>query len=110
MPERRQRIHELVLALLARQADLELLDGDELATGSGGPGNAAGWLERNRRILQRYHALVRTATTLDALVDQELGAGLGQAVRNARPQGRQGDGSAGGRGLAAAGAEPGADA
>lgn len=96
MQERRQRIHELVLALLARQADLDLLDGDELATGSGGQGDAAGWLERNRRILQRYQALVRTATTLDALVDQELGAGLGQAVRSTRPQRLQGDGSDGG--------------
>ncbi|MEB3255119.1 MAG: hypothetical protein VKJ05_01895 [Synechococcaceae cyanobacterium] len=92
MQERRQRIHELVLALLARQADLELLDGEDLATGPGGQGNAAGWLERNRRILQHYQALVRTATTLDALVDQELGGGLGQAVRAARPGEHQGDG------------------
>jgi hypothetical protein len=86
MQERRQRIHELQLA-----------DGDELAMGSGGQGDAAGGLER-------------TASTLDALVEQELGAGLGQAVHSAWPQGRQGDGSAGGRGLAAAGAKPGADA
>lgn len=34
-------------------------------------GNPAGWLERNRRVVQRYQALVRSAATLDALVEQE---------------------------------------
>ena len=69
MSDRRQRIHELVLALLAQQHDLELLAGD----GSGLPGGDAGnWIERNRRVVQRYQALVRSAVTLDALVDQEV--------------------------------------
>ena len=76
MSDRRQRIHELVLALLAQQSDLELLDGD--ATGPGSLSglavrDPAGWLERNRRVVQRYQALVRSALTLDALVDQEVG-------------------------------------
>ncbi len=75
MADRRQRIHELVLALLARQGELELLDGDGLGRGPGAQGNPAGWLERNRRILQQYQALVRTAATLDALVEQEAGRG-----------------------------------
>ena len=70
MADRRQRIHELVLALLARQSELELLDGDGLGRGPGAQGNPAGWLERNHRILQHYQALVRTAATLDALVEQ----------------------------------------
>jgi hypothetical protein len=83
---RRKRIHDLLLALIARQPGLELLDGDE-----GGPlavaqANPAGWLERNRRLVQHYQALVRSAVTLDALVDQELGAGAlghqGGATRN----------------------------
>lgn len=71
MPDRRQRLHELVLALLQRQGDLELLhgDGDGIAPGGADP---AGWLERNRRLVQRYQALVRTAVTLDALIDQEV--------------------------------------
>ena len=69
MVDRRQRIHELVLALLAQQNDLELLAGD----GSGRPGGDAGnWIERNRRVVQRYQALLRSAVTLDALVDQEV--------------------------------------
>jgi len=69
MSDRRQRIHELVLALLARQADLDLLAGDRTGLPSGDAGN---WIERNRRIVQRYQALVRSAVTLDALVDQEV--------------------------------------
>ena len=31
----------------------------------------ATWLDRNRRLLKRYQALVRTALTLDALMDAE---------------------------------------
>lgn len=73
MHDRRQRIHELVLALLAQQNDLDLLAGD----GPGLPGGDTGsWLERNRRVVQRYQALVRSAVTLDALVDQEVGEGF----------------------------------
>ena len=71
--DRRQRIHELVLALLAQQRELELLDGDEVGRASGDPGS---WIERNRRVVQRYQALVRSAVTLDALVDQEVNGGF----------------------------------
>ncbi len=75
-PERRQRLHELLLALIARQEDLELMDADEPSgfTSSGvgeGPAEAARWLDRNRRVLQRYQSLVRTAVTLDAMLDAE---------------------------------------
>ena len=77
--DRRQRIHELVLALISQQSELDLLD--DLPGGGGGrivslaaaQGNPAGWLERNRRVVQRYQSLVRSAVTLDALVDQEVG-------------------------------------
>ena len=72
---RRHRIHELVLALLAQQGDLELLDGDGAAL-SGNPGEAGQWLERNRRVVARYQALVLSAVTLDALVDQEVNRGF----------------------------------
>ncbi|MEY4298756.1 MAG: hypothetical protein RLZZ423_1935 [Cyanobacteriota bacterium] len=73
MGDRRQRVHELLVALLAQQKDLDLLDGDRTGTLAAAQANPAGWLERNRRILQRYQALVRSAVTLDALVDQEVG-------------------------------------
>jgi hypothetical protein len=77
MTDRRQRIHALVLALLARQEDLELLD-DDHPFPSGGSLGAGGdpdsWLERNRRVVRRFQGLVRTAVTLDALIEQELGS------------------------------------
>ena len=66
---RRQRLHELLLALVAREDELPLLEADrpDLESGSA-PGL---WLDQNRRTLQRYQALVRTAVTLDALLDAE---------------------------------------
>jgi hypothetical protein len=74
MSDRRQRLHELVLALLQQQEGLELLDGDGHGRGAGD--DPAGWLERNRRLVLRYQALVRTAATLDALIDQEVSGRL----------------------------------
>ncbi|WP_216901196.1 hypothetical protein [Synechococcus sp. CCY 9618] len=74
MSDRRQRIHALVLALLAHQDDLELLDDDRGSGGGplGSGGDPGSWLERNRRVVQRYQSLVRSAVTLDALIEQEL--------------------------------------
>ena len=67
--DRRERLHELLLALIARAEELPMMDEDvPEPTGGGSPGR---WLDRNRRTLQRYQALVRTAVTLDALVDAE---------------------------------------
>ena len=77
MSDRRQRIHSLVLALLSHQSDLELLEDDRAGTGGsplGGGGDPGNWLERNRRVVQRYQSLVRSAVTLDALIEQELGS------------------------------------
>ena len=77
MTDRRQRIHALVLALLARQEELELRDDDHAVPrgGSLGAGGDPGsWLERNRRVVRRFQGLVRTAVTLDALIEQELGS------------------------------------
>jgi len=67
---RRQRLHELLLALIAREEDLPLIDAERPALDGGtAPGR---WLDQNRRTLKRYQALVRTAVTLDALVDAEV--------------------------------------
>lgn len=72
---RRQRLHELLLALIQQQQDFELMDSEEprLERGAGlmDVQDPARWLERNRRLLKRYQALVRTAVTLDALLDAE---------------------------------------
>jgi hypothetical protein len=80
--DRRERLHELLLALIAQQSDLELMDAEGpagISTGSSGeaPADAARWLDRNRRVLQRYQALVRTAVTLDALLDADTTGGSG---------------------------------
>ena len=77
---RRDRLHELLLALIAQQDDLELMDsegpaGFSMGGSSEGLADPARWLERNRRVLQRYQSLVRTAVTLDALVDAEEAPG-----------------------------------
>ena len=68
-PDRRQRLHELVLALIAREEELPLMDEAWPEASSGAA--PARWLDQNRRTLHRYQALVRTAVTLDALVDAE---------------------------------------
>ena len=47
---RRQRLHELVLALLS-QRELELLDEDGSGSSAAAQGNPASWLERNRRVV-----------------------------------------------------------
>ena len=66
--DRRQRLHDLVIALIAQQDDLPLLDPDQPDLEGTAP---VRWLDQNRRSLQRYQALVRTAVTLDALLDGE---------------------------------------
>ena len=70
---KRQRQHELLVALIKGQDELELMDtqnpnfsgivNDEI--------DPARWIDRNRRILEKYQSLVRSAITLDALMDSE---------------------------------------
>ena len=73
--DRRRRLHELVVALIQQQGELELLDGEaprlDVAASSAQAHDPARWLDRNRRVLQRYQALVRSAVTIDALLDAE---------------------------------------
>ena len=75
--DRRRRLHELVLALIQQQDDIELLDsqslgleGDSLLEKAQDPGR---WLDRNRRVLKKYQAIIRSAITIDALLDSEHG-------------------------------------
>ena len=75
MADRRQRIHELVVALMAHQGEMELLReeggplGPPQAEGLTHPAEA---MKRSRRVIRHYQALVHSAVTLDALIDQEL--------------------------------------
>ena len=75
MSERRKRLHELLLALINKQDYLELIEDDsnDLAKrfSEHESRDFSKLIERNRKILKKYHSLVRTAVTLDALMDSE---------------------------------------
>ncbi len=73
--ERRQRLHELLIALLQGQNDIELMEDDasnlENSMFKNNGADPSLWIERNRRIINKYQALVRSALALDALMDSE---------------------------------------
>ena len=75
MSDRRKRLHELLLALINKEADFELIEAnsDELISNFSGKENInfSDVIERNRKILKKYQSLVRSAVTLDALMDSE---------------------------------------
>jgi len=75
LSERRKRLHELLLALINKQDYLELIDDDSTDLVKRFPENESRdfskSIERNRKILKKYNSLVRTAVTLDALMDSE---------------------------------------
>ncbi len=73
-PIRRQRQHELLIALIHQQDDLELMDSEALKLDCNGRSekyDPALWLDRNQRVLAKYQALVSSSITLDALLDSE---------------------------------------
>tara|TARA_Y100001933_G_C18571213_1_gene385703 strand:+ start:169 stop:423 length:255 start_codon:yes stop_codon:yes gene_type:complete len=75
LSERRKRLHELLLALINKHDYFELLEDDsENLTKSSFEKNTRDFskvIERNRKILKTYQSLIRTAVTLDALMDSE---------------------------------------
>ena len=75
MSDRRKRLHELLLTLINKVNDFDLLEEDssELTTSYSDKdtSNLSRVIEKNRRILKKYQALVRSAVTLDALMDSE---------------------------------------
>ena len=75
MSERRKRLHELLLALINKQDYLELIEDDSNDLSKSFSDNQSRdfskSIERNRKILKKYHSLIRTAVTLDALMDSE---------------------------------------
>ena len=75
MSERRKRLHELLLALINKQDYLELIEDDSndltKSFSENESRNFSKSIERNRKILKKYHSLIRTAVTLDALMDSE---------------------------------------
>ena len=75
MSERRKRLHELLLALINKQDYFELIEDDSNDLAKSYSENESRdfskLIKRNRSILKKYHSLVRTAVTLDALMDSE---------------------------------------
>jgi len=75
LSDRRKRLHELLIALINKEADFELIEenSDELTSNYSCDEtiNFSKVIEKNRKILKKYHSLIRSAVTLDALMDSE---------------------------------------
>ena len=72
---RRSRLHEILIALIKQQKDLELMDDDgqvfEYPMGNSEKYDPSKIVERNQRIIKKYQSLVRSAIALDALLESE---------------------------------------
>ena len=75
MSDRRKRLHEILLTLINKQSNFELIEDDSgdltLNYSDKDTANLSRVIEKNRKIIRRYQALVKTAVTLDALMDSE---------------------------------------
>ncbi len=72
---RRFRLHEILIALINQQNDLELMDdGAQIFNKSSRHSekfDSSKIIERNQRIIKKYQSLVRSAIALDALLESE---------------------------------------
>ena len=75
MSDRRKRLHEILLTLINKESNFELIEQDSGDLTSNyadkDTANLSRVIEKNRKIIRRYQALVKTAVTLDALMDSE---------------------------------------
>ena len=75
MSDRRKRLHELLLTLINKESNFELIEEDSGDLSSSyskkDTANLSRVIEKNRKIIRRYQSLIRTAVTLDALMDSE---------------------------------------
>ena len=75
LSDRRKRLHELLLTLINKESKFELIEEDSVDLTSNYSDkdnvNFSRVLEKNRKIIKKYQALVRSAVTLDALMDSE---------------------------------------
>ena len=72
---RRLRLHEILIALINQQKDLELMD-DGVQIFNNPINHSEKYdssmiIERNQRIIKKYQSLVRSAIALDALLESE---------------------------------------
>ena len=72
---RRSRLHEILIALIKQQKNLELMDDDvqvfEYPINNSEKYDPSKIVERNQRIIKKYQSLVRSAIALDALLESE---------------------------------------
>ena len=72
---RRSRLHQILIALINQQKDLELMeDGVQVfknSTNHSEKFDSSKIIERNQRIIKKYQSLVHSAITLDALLESE---------------------------------------
>ncbi len=65
----------MLLTLIDKDTEFEFIEGDSNDLTSGYSENdtlnLSRVIEKNRKIIKRYQAIVRTAVTLDALMDSE---------------------------------------
>ena len=75
MSERRKRLHELLMALINKDESFELIEEDATEYTKNysekDTVNLGRLIEKNRKILKKYKSLVKSAVTLDALMDSE---------------------------------------
>jgi predicted RND superfamily exporter protein len=75
LSERRKRLHDLLLTLINKDNEFKFIEEDSSDLTSSysekDTVNLSRVIEKNRKIIKRYQALVRTAVTLDALMDSE---------------------------------------
>ena len=72
---RRSRLHEILIALINQQKNLELMDDGvqifENPMNHSEKYDSSKIIERNQRIIKKYQSLVRSAIALDALLESE---------------------------------------
>ena len=73
--DRKLRLHEILIALINQQKDLELMD-EEAQIFNNSINHSEKYdsskiIERNQRIIKKYQSLVRSAIALDALLESE---------------------------------------
>ena len=75
MSDRRKRLHEILLTLINKESNFDLIEeGSSDLTSNYSDKDTANLsrvIEKNRKIIRRYQALIKTAVTLDALMDSE---------------------------------------
>ena len=75
MSERRKRLHDLLVTLINKDSKFEWIEEDSSDLSSSyfekDTLNLSRLIEKNRKIIKRYQSIVRTAVTLDALMDSE---------------------------------------